>query len=121
MYGYYLFIKFNLRSLRTILPEKTFFHDFKSNPFSHTEKETKLCFIGDMEKFLESLKPHERKIIEMYYQEPEATFEYIARWFRIHYREKWDRRLFYRQNVHRCFRETKILATGFFKGKGYLR
>ena len=119
LYGYYLYLKFNIRSSRGILPQVVPFNS-PNNPISKNILEEKICFIGDMERFLEMLKPHERKILEMRYQDTEATFEYIARWFRVHHKEHWPRRYFYRQNINECFHRVKHKAESYFIKKGYL-
>ena len=122
IYGYYLFLKADLRGCKTLLPSKTHFNKKTFNQhISISIREEKVCFIGDVENFLDNLKPWEKKIIEFYYTRSYATFEWIARWFSRHRGSNHPRELHHKSKIHKHFNRIKNLGEGYFLGKGYIK
>jgi hypothetical protein len=127
IYGYYLFLKCDLRGCKTLLPSKTYFNDETFNQrISISIREEKACFIGDVENFLDNLKPWERKIIKFFYTKTgdefhESPFKWISNWFSNRRRKSnHPPKLHCRQGVEKHFKHLTYFAEGYFHGKGYI-
>ena len=120
LFGYYIFVKHDICSMRTLLPEKNFTYGNGSNP-TNDHRELQACFIGDVELFLELLMPYDREMLEKWYMDNQATCESIARHLnKNRNRFMCPKQFFFRQNVHKRIFRLKNYARKYFSRKGYL-
>lgn len=120
LYYYYLFLKASVRGCKTLLPTKQL-QQFQFRKAAIASYEEKMCFIGDVENFLDTLQFWERKILQIRLEDEGSTYEDIASWFAKHRKKhRIKRTLFDRSNICNQYRRIKVYAEGYFIGNGYI-
>lgn len=121
LFYYYLLVKNQVRSMKTLLPKKDEVQIPMNALAMQSRIEEKLCFIGDCEQFFfKQLKGWERKLIDLYYTKSEYSYEDLAQWFRRHNRDGFPKELQHREKIQKHFKRIKTFGEGYFRGKGYM-
>jgi hypothetical protein len=120
LYYHYLEVKAATESTKCLIPKKVdVMLDIRK---SWEASEVRLFFVADVQRYLNRLEFPDRVILELYYILPEATFEYIARWFRQNgHKYIVPRRFYYRQHIQTRFYIVRRDAKKHFIDNGYIR